>query len=152
VKVARAKTLVIQRETVTNWECMPTGKPLETDWRAVVDGFKTANRTVQTLMAGQNLSQPYLVVSSAEILSIFKNPRFDPTSGWTAFYQRYPESGGYMLFSAVGFDREKRRAMVYVAHWCGNLCGEGMHHFLEKVDGVWREVTIPGVIQRSWVS
>ena len=29
VKVARAKRLVIQKETVTNWACMPTGNALE---------------------------------------------------------------------------------------------------------------------------
>jgi hypothetical protein len=152
VKVAGAKTLVIQKEAATNWECMPTGQPLETGWRPVVDGFRAANRIVHNLVPGHNLGRPYRVVSSADIKSIFKEGQNDPMFGWTTFYRRYPDSGKFMLFSAVGFDGDKRRAMVYIAHHCGALCGGGEHHFLEKVNGVWREVIIPGVTRRLWVS
>jgi hypothetical protein len=63
---------------------------------------------------------------------------------WDGFHKRDPGSRGYMA-SAVGFDPARRRAMVYMAHSCGSLCGGGMHHFLEKVDGTWQEVRLPGV-------
>ena len=62
------------------------------------------------------------------------------------------DSGGYMVASAVGFDPVKRRAMVYMAHSCGALCGGGTHHLLEKVDGAWREAKIPGVSNCVWAS
>src|SRR5437660_7338853 len=43
VRIAHAKTLVFQQETGTNWKCMPSGKPLETDWKLVVDTFREEN-------------------------------------------------------------------------------------------------------------
>ena len=150
VRVAHATTLVIQKETATNRECMPSGKPLETDWRPVVDGFKAANAKVCAVLSGYDLGRPYVVVSSEDIRLTFKELPDDPMSGWTGFYRRYPESGGYLQVSGVGFDTPKLRAMVYMAHYCGNRCAGGMYHFLEKTNGTWREVTIPGVTQPIW--
>jgi hypothetical protein len=149
VKVARAKILVIQKETVTNWEYMPTGNVFKFAWRPVVDSFKAEDRSVRDVLLGYNLGLPYLVVSSADIKGLFEGRG---TGGWTAYYRSYPDSGGYVLLSAVGFDPEKQRAIVYVALQCGALCGEGSHHFMQKANGVWQEVTIPGVLQRRWVS
>jgi hypothetical protein len=40
--------------------------------------------------------------------------------------------------SAVGFDRDGTRALVYVGHHCGNLCGGGGYHLLVKKDGKWQ--------------
>lgn len=152
VRVAKAKTLVFQRETATNRQCMPSGKPLETDWRPVVESFHSENGSARTIREGFPLGVPYVVVPSAEIKASFKDVPNDPMFGWSGFYKRYRDSGGFMTVSAVGFDREKRRAMVYMAHSCGGLCGGGTHHLLEKVDGVWREAKVPGISSCSWVS
>jgi len=40
--------------------------------------------------------------------------------------------------SAVGFNREGTRALVYVGHNCGSLCGGGRYHFVVKKDGKWQ--------------
>jgi hypothetical protein len=152
VKVAHAKTLLFQQETGTNWNCMPSGKPLETDWKPVVDNFRGENVSVRQLRNGFQLGIPYLVVQAADIRASFRDVPNDPMFGWTGFYRRFPDSGGIMLASAVGFDSVKRRAMVYLAHSCGTLCGGGEHHLLEKVDGVWREARIPGVSNCVWAS
>lgn len=71
---------------------------------------------------------------------------------WDQFYSRYPDSGGYVVFSAVGFNETKTRALVYIAHYCGNLCGGGSHHFMEKVDGRWRETRPKDVTMCMWIS
>jgi len=42
--------------------------------------------------------------------------------------------------------------MVYVAHGCGGLCGGATHHFVEKVDGLWRAATIKDLENCQWVS
>ena len=152
VRVAHAKTLVFQQETGTNWKCMPSGKPLETDWKLVVDTFREENAGPRLLRTGFSLGIPYLAVPVAEIRASFHDVPNDPMLGWTGFYKRYPDSGGYMVASAVGFDPVKRRAMVYMAHSCGMLCGGGTHHLLEKIDGAWREAKIPGVSNCFWVS
>jgi hypothetical protein len=153
VRVAHAKTVVFQRETVTNWTCMPAGKPLETDWKPVVDSFRAENAGVRPLVAGFPLGIPYVVVPEAEIKASSQQVPGDPMSGWTGFYKRYPDAGGsIMVVSAVGFDAAKRRAMVYMAHSCGLLCGGGAHHLLEKVDGVWRQAELAGVTSCVWWS
>jgi hypothetical protein len=40
--------------------------------------------------------------------------------------------------SAVGFNKERTRALVYVGHHCGNLCGGGSYHLLVKNAGKWQ--------------
>jgi hypothetical protein len=151
VRVGHATTIVFQKETGTNWSCMPAGKPLETDWKPVIENFRAENASVRLLRAGFPLGIPYLVVSATDIKASFSDVPND-MSGWTGFYKRYPDSGGIMVVSAVGFDSAKGRAMVYIAHSCGSLCGGGTHHLLDKVDGTWREAKISGVSNCAWAS
>jgi hypothetical protein len=40
--------------------------------------------------------------------------------------------------SAVGFNRNGTRALVYVGHHCGSLCGGGTYDLLFKKDGRWQ--------------
>ena len=40
--------------------------------------------------------------------------------------------------SAVGFSGDRTRALVYVGHHCGSLCGGGGYHLLVKRDGKWQ--------------
>lgn len=39
--------------------------------------------------------------------------------------------------SAVGFNNERTRALVYVGHHCGALCGGGTYHLMVKMNGKW---------------
>lgn len=151
VRVARASRLVVARETATHNQCLPSGGPLETGWRPVMDSYKAANATIRSILPDRDLGHPYVVVPKSEIAQVFKEPR-DLASGWTTFYNRYPDSGGYMEFSAVGFDPSKTRALVYVAHHCGSLCGGGAHHLLQKIDGRWTPARLEGVTQCVWMS
>jgi hypothetical protein len=147
VTAAHAKRLVLQRETVSNWSCMPSGDRFESDWRVVIDDFKAANASVLTLLSDQPLGLPYVLVPSAEIKTIL-------TGGyaWSDFHRKYPDSGGYMQVSAVGFDNSKTRAIVYMAHHCGSLCGGGTHSVLEKIEGVWRGARVPDMTNCQWSS
>jgi hypothetical protein len=40
--------------------------------------------------------------------------------------------------SAVGFNQDGTRALVYVGHNCGSLCGGGGYHLLVKKNGQWQ--------------
>ena len=152
VRIAKAKHLVVQEETATNWQCMPSGKVLETSWKPVVDSFRTANESIRTIRAGQPLGLPYEVVPSRVISATFDKPIPNGVSdGWSGFYRKYPDSGGYLQVSSVGFDSARSRAMVYMAHLCGGLCGGGTHYLLEKIDGAWREANLD-LIQCRWDS
>lgn len=46
----------------------------------------------------------------------------DP-SGRAAFFARHG-TGGYYRVSGVGYSSDRRRAILYVVHWCGLRCGE----------------------------
>jgi len=138
VTAAHATTLVFQQETVTNWQCMPSGKPIETDWREVMDNFRAANAAVKLLGEGFPMDPPYVVVPRAAK---------DATLS-----KKYPQSGGIMFVSVPGFDVERKRAIVYMAHTCGSLCGGGMHHLLEKIDGRWQEARVPDLQNCRWDS
>jgi len=70
----------------------------------------------------------------------------DPeTFGWGSFYRRFPDSGGNMYVSPVGFDAVKRRAIVLMGRSCGILCASSSFFFLDKADGVWQPVRPRGV-------
>jgi hypothetical protein len=152
VTAAHATRLVVQREAATYNRCLPSGGALETDWRPVVESFKAENARDRVVLPDRDLQFPYLVVPKSEIMALFQEAKSDPGLGWPAFYRRYPDSGGYMQLSAVGFDPAKTRALVYIGHQCGGLCGGGEHYLLQKTDGVWRPVKLPGVTQCIWAS
>lgn len=63
---------------------------------------------------------------------------------WKTFYDRYPDSGGWIELSAVGFNTEKTVAVVYIGHNCGVLCGGGHFHVLQKREGKWQPLKWKG--------
>ena len=69
-------------------------------------------------------------------------------NGWEKFYKRFPDSGGIVGVSRVGFNLETNQALVYVEHGCGDLCGTGHYMLLDKGESGWK------VAKRymSWIS
>jgi hypothetical protein len=149
IKQTGGKTIVVQQEAGTHWECISPEEQLATEWRLVFENFKAENAGPRTLLEGFPLGVSYVVASSSSVAAVFDTVSTDP---WAAFYQRYPESGGIVTMSAVGFDRTKRRAIAYVSRTYGLLGGSGRHHLLEKVDGSWRETQVAGLVTCAWVS
>ena len=152
VRRAKASVLLFQQETSTYPRCMPSGPPLDTEWKPVVDSYRTQNEPGRLLQPGFPLGIPYMVVPRAEIKATFGTVPNDPQFGWSGFYAHYPNSAGYMVASVPGFDAERRRAMVYMAHSCSPVCGGGTYHFLEKSEGSWREVQLAGITTCAWYS
>ena len=64
---------------------------------------------------------------------------------------RQREAYYYYSFSAVGFDPQKRHAIVTMNHFCGALCGGGESHFFVKKNGKWREVSVKASLE-VWAS
>jgi hypothetical protein len=136
----RVRAFVVRAETGMMRPCETSGSEYD-EWKPVVDNYLEENASRRLLMRRAPLVDPYSVVPESEIEASFSLIERGPREGpWTGFYRRYPGSGGYVELSAVGFDAAKQRAMVYVAHYCGTLCGGGRSHLLEKVDGEWREI------------
>jgi hypothetical protein len=45
---------------------------------------------------------------------------------------------GLFSMSEVGFDKERRHAVVSFSFWCGSLCGNGSTLVFEKIGQEWR--------------
>jgi len=58
--------------------------------------------------------------------------------GWSLFYDNFPTSSGFIEFSAVGFDRTRDEAFVYVTRSCGWNCAAGWYVLLGKDADAWR--------------
>ena len=122
------KEMVVQKDTVTYPRCTPSNGTLDTEWRRVVSSYDSENSSNRTLVQGQSPERTYQVAAADTIRS----------------------SNAYIQVSAVGFDESKTRALVYAQYRCGPRCGGGRYYFLEKVEGSWREVRVPGGNTCGW--
>jgi hypothetical protein len=99
---------------------------------AIAD-YKRVNSMQWLLQRRFQIEKPYEILSSDAIGVSAK--------GWDSFYKRYPRSGGYIVMSAVDFNKEKTRAILYTGSACGGLCGRWGFHLLEKKDGKWTKAS-----------
>ena len=145
---ARPQKLIILHETVAPADmCLkPEGDSVPVLAPVIAD-FVGKNNRPWLLQEMFTMPRSYEFVSSAELDKFFEKG----AGGWKQFYERYPDSGGYLQVSAVGFNAEKTIAVVYTAHGCGGLCGGGGFSVLEKKDGKWQEMKWNGS-SCSWVS
>ena len=116
--------------------------------RPLIDAYRKANKTPSILEKKIVIPVQYEIVPKATIYGFFDK---NGPGGWTNFNKRFPNSGGYIELSAVGFNSDKTMALVYSGHSCGGLCGGGGYFFLKKVNGKWTEANWPGQTC-TWVS
>jgi hypothetical protein len=153
VRTAHASRLVIQDTTEIgdhqSSHCYPDGQDLNSGaWEQALEDFKTRNAQPLALLSQFTLDRPYELVPRDDLSGLFKT---GVGGGWENFNAAYPGATGYIQLSAVGFDRDKTRAIVYVAHHCGGLCGQGTYHFLERRHGAWHQVSLK-VRSCMWIS
>ena len=87
-----------------------------------------------------------ILVSLVEIQHIFNYEEFN--TGWEEFYRRYPNSGGTLSFSRIGYNTDNTQAMMELGNKYDGLGGQGYMIFLKFTDGEW---TI-AKINYTWVS
>lgn len=56
---------------------------------------------------------------------------------WINYYRRFPDSGGFVMLSRVGFNTQHTQALLYVGSRCGPRCGDIHFLLLEKANGTW---------------
>jgi hypothetical protein len=138
MRVPNAKQLVLRRETKSFRMCLKPASELEAKFGPAIADYVKLNERKWLL-------QPKLSFSSLyEFLDPIKLDSFLGNEGWKEFYRQYPESGGIVEFSAVGFNADKTIAVVYMGRLCGPLCGMGAFYVLEKRDGKWKEIEWKG--------
>jgi hypothetical protein len=140
VRVAKATSLVLLRETHTPADCLPTGPLIDEAWREAITDYVRSNVQPRYVVPGRDVGMPYVVSPRKEIDSLLSLRAPGPGRDWSwdAFHERHPDSRGYIQTSAVGFDRLMTRAVVHLTHACGSLCGGSAFHLLVKVESNWR--------------
>jgi hypothetical protein len=145
---AKAKTLVLQAETQPYAMCIEPDKEGEQIVGAAIADYKKLNAKRWMLQRQFEIARPYELIRNDEIQMFFGSGG----SGWEAFYEHHPDSGGWIALSAVGFNASKNVAVVYAGHSCGSLCGGGTFHLLEKSNGKWVPLRLKGGTSCSWAS
>src|SRR2546423_35512 len=131
VTEAHTKKMIIRAETASSEMCLkPEGESVAVVGPAIAN-FLEVNKQTWLLEKTIPMEQRYDFIFDNELDAIFASG----PGGWKGFYEKYPDSGGYNEVSAVGFNKDKTVAIVYVAHSCGGLCGGGSFHVLEKEEG-----------------
>ena len=115
----------------------PEGEFQETVGPALKD-YLLVNLSPWLLQQKFDTDLSYELVSNEQLLSVLSNHQ------WEIFEARYPESRGWVAFSAVGFNQDRTVAVVHVSHSCGELCGTAGFHVLKKKNDVWIPVEFEG--------
>ena len=152
------KNLVVRQETLASFgaytETNPNPDPgvclrPDPEWEKIIGPAITdyirINKTKWRIQENFKIEKPYKIVSSDIILSLIKK------EGWEGFYKKYPDSGGFIDLSAVGFNADKSIAVLSKGGWCGDLCGSGDYYVLQKKDGRWTPLEWTGQ-KCSWIS
>ena len=132
-----AKSLLIQTETRGFQMCLRPDKEWEQKIGPAISDYVKVNAKPSLLNRQIDIKIPYQLIMAAQIDT-------NSNAGWETFYQRYPDSGGWIELSAVGFNNDKTVAVVSMAHHCGALCASGRFHVLEKKNGRWVELDWKG--------
>jgi len=145
IRDAHAKHLVILRETHVYQMCLRPEPEFEQTLGQAIKDYSRINSSAW-------LSQDKF--DSAFSYELISNEKLTATLGkgnWENFHAYFPESKGFLEFSAVGFNEDKTIAVVYMGHSCGLLCGGGGFHVLEKKEGKWLPLHWKGS-SCAWVS
>jgi hypothetical protein len=154
-EVWHSKTRLIEQETVTSavMDITPEScidPTVSEKFRDSITDYHKKNKQRWLLQRQFPIDIPYQLDSSDTLKAVFDEGKLDASgpggpieAGRDAFRRRYPEAGGIIVLSAVGFNADRTRALVYSGASCGSLCGRWTFHLFEKVDGKWQGV--PGI-------
>ena len=113
--------------------CLKPASEREAKVEPAIANYVKLNERKWLLQPMLSFATPYQFLETLRFDGLISQGRYDE------YYRQYPESGGLIEFSAVGFNMDKTVAVVYMGHSCGPLCGGGSFHVLEKIEGNWKE-------------
>ncbi len=132
-------TVVILQDTATE---IPTDDPQQTiDYiksglkrlsDETLDNYMARNEKPGQLSPDMQLGVDYVLLSTDELSKISSQPDWPEVMA-----EKYSGSGGYVIFSRVGFNAALDQALVYVGDVAGPLMGAGFYYLLEKRNGEW---------------
>lgn len=109
--------------------CLQPSQDQKSIYEPLIEDYIAKNNEKKLVLKRKfDLSQ-YALIGPTEIKAIQERPRASA----------FPFSTSVIFqVSAVGFNRDGTRALVYVGHDCGSLCGGGGYHLLVKKNGQWQ--------------
>ena len=109
--------------------CLEPSQDQKSVYQPLIEDYAAKNKRKLVLERKFDLPQ-YALIGPKEIKAIQERSRVA---------DGFPFNASVIFHvSAVGFNREGTRALVYVGHNCGSLCGGGGHHLLVKREGRWQ--------------
>jgi|ERR1035441_6267743 hypothetical protein len=130
-------------DRVTAGVCVQPPKEQESIYRPLIDDYIAKNKSKLVLERKFDLFV-YALVGPADLKAIQQRSRVA---------DGFPFNASVLFHvSAVGFSRDGTRALVYVGHYCGGLCGGGTYHFLVKKDGKWQIDKEYGGMSCGWAA
>jgi len=133
--------ILLQRETQTVLYGCSDPKAPNRAWQSAVDSFHRQNKRVQLLQPLLPNDVRYRFISRAEIEADDARLAIKYPGSW----QRRPESLEFAAVSAIGFNGDKSKAILYV-----RLRDSGGIYFMEKRDGKW--VHAPTLSRCHWAA
>jgi hypothetical protein len=114
--------------------CLGPLQNQESIYRPVIEDYVAKNK--KRLLLERKFDLPeYALVGPEEIKAIQQRSRVA---------DGFPFNASVIFHvSSVGFNRDGTRALVYVGHNCGSLCGGGRYHLVMKKDGKWQVPVAP---------
>lgn len=101
----------------------------------LVDSYRSRNTESYTLGPNLDLEQDYALMPREEAEKLFRRG-----GKWDEFQATYPEAGGVVMFSRVGFSANEDRALVVMGLRCHEECGAGGLYLLAKEEGGWKVI------------
>ena len=99
-----------------------------------IANYKKLNRQSWILEHKLHISRSYSFIGRGELAGI----THQEIGAWGLFFEHHEDSGGWIQFSAVGFDADKTTAVVYAAYECGPNCRGGAFYSLKKQGSHWK--------------
>jgi|SRR5688572_3123042 len=141
----RSKEPIVLRRETENVEamkqCRASAPSPDPDWIAVQKSFVQENARRKVLPQALPFNEPYRLIGLAEIEDLDVRLALK----YPGVYNERPDSPPYVAVSAVGFNSDKTKAMVYV-----RLRDRGMLQGLELRDGQW--MTAPKSSGCMWIA
>ncbi|MDR3747151.1 MAG: hypothetical protein P4M04_03185 [Acidobacteriota bacterium] len=122
-----AKTLMIRVGTESFANCVTPDEKMQPIADPAIDDYVHKSER-KWLRRNFEIDKPYELIYSDQIKTLFASGG----DGWQAFYERYPDSGGYVELSPVRGNDDRTVAVVYMGHHCHWLCGGGHQYVLQK--------------------
>lgn len=100
----------------------------------MVASFKERNQQPHLLKPALDFGMEYQLWTQEEVDELRS---LDEASGWKLFYEKYPDTYGFIYLSRVGFNADFSQALVYMESYHYEQPIQGGYYLMVRKDGHW---------------